>query len=615
MVSITAVYQAVLVVAGVACLGIAVYAWRMESTRGQRELIGLFLAIDGWIVLALLTTLFAGTPIARTIIKTQFFGMTLVPVFALLAALQYTGRDQYINGWLGAFLAVQPVVVGVAMQFPSVARQAFRFGAVDPSAFYGYQVTYGWFLYANVIWAYLLLAMATGLFLEFAVRADPVYQRQATAIVIGIAAPWAGNALFLLGPAPVDLTALGFVVTGLAIWWAIYADDLLDVMPVAKSTVIENIDAGVLVLNWQDRVVDLNPRGRDLLGLAGVDVVGREGVEVLSDVPQVRDAVGEVTEVVQRTESEVRARGRDLRVTATTLNDSYGRRLGRLVLIEDITEQKRRQRELQRQNERLDEFAGVVSHDLRNPLSVASGELELAMIASEGGIDDLDDARERIDEMRAHVASASSSLERMDAIVDDVLALARGGQQVQTTEDLSLRALAERAWANVDAPEAALSVESDTAITGDGDRLQRVFENLFRNAVEHGSTGNRNAERSGDVAEETSAGHRTSSDDALEHGSTSNRTPSDDAIEHGDPAVTVTVGELGERDGFYVADDGKGIPDDERDAVFESEYTTDDDGTGFGLAIVEEIVEAHDWTITATESENGGARFDIEGAR
>ncbi len=566
MVSITTAYQAVLVVAGVACLGIAVYAWRMESTRGQREVIGLFLAIDSWIVLALLTTLFAGTPVARTILKTQFFGMTLVPAFTLLAALQYTGRDKYINGWLGLFLAVQPVVVGATVQFPVFVQQTFRFGAVDPSAFYGYQVTYGWFLYANVVWAYLLLALATGLFLEFAVRADPVYQRQATAVVVGIAAPWAGNALFMFGPAPVDLTALGFVVTGFAIWWAIYADDLLDVMPVAKSTVIENIDAGVLVLNWQDRVVDVNPRGRELLGLEGVDVVGREGVTLLEDVPEVRDAVGEVADVVQRAESEVRARGRDLRVTATTLNDSYGRRLGRLTLIEDITEQKRRQRELQRQNERLDEFAAVVSHDLRNPLSVASGELELARAAGADGIDDLDDARDRIDDMRERIERGASALDRMDAIVDDVLALARSGQQVQTAEELSLQALAERAWTNVEAPEATLSVESATTLTGDGDRLQRAFENLFRNAVDHG-----------------------------------------------DPDVTVTVGELGGGRGFYVADDGAGIPDAERDAVFESGYTTDDDGTGFGLAIVEEIVEAHDWTITATESDGGGARFDIEG--
>ncbi|WP_299263194.1 histidine kinase N-terminal 7TM domain-containing protein [Halorientalis sp.] len=568
MVSITAVYQAVLVVAGVACLGIAVYAWRMESTRGQREVIGLFLAIDVWIVQALLTTVFAGTPVARTILKSHFFGMTLVPAFALLAALQYTGREKYINGWLGLFLAIQPVVTGVGVQFQSVARQAFQFGAADPSAFYGYQVTYGWFLFANVIWAYLLLALATGLFLEFAVRADPVYQRQATAVVVGIAAPWVGNALFLFGPAPVDLTALGFVVTGFAIWWAIYADDLLDVMPVAKRTVIENIGAGVLVLNWQDRVVGLNPRGRELLGLDDVSVVGRDVVDTLEDVPEVRDAVGEVRDVVQRAESEVQARGRDLRVTATTLNDSYGRRLGRLILIEDITGQKRRQRELQRQNERLDEFAGVVSHDLRNPLSVASGELELARIAGEGEIDDLDDARDRIDDIQQRIERVASSLDRMDAIVDDVLALARGGQQVQTSEELSLQGLAERAWANVEAHEATLSVENDTTLTGDGDRLQRVFENLFRNSVEHGDLG-----------------------------------------------VTVTVGELDGGRGFYVADDGTGIPDTERDAVFESGYTTDDDGTGFGLAIVEEIVEAHDWTITATESDGGGARFDIEGAR
>jgi signal transduction histidine kinase len=81
------------------------------------------------------------------------------------------------------------------------------------------------------------------------------------------------------------------------------------------------------------------------------------------------------------------------------------------------------------------------------------------------------------------------------------------------------------------------------------------------------------------------------------------------AVNHGGGEVTVTVAEIA--DGFYVADDGAGIPDEERDDIFEAGYSTADDGTGFGLAIVKEIVEAHSWEIRVTDSETGGTRFEI----
>jgi signal transduction histidine kinase len=102
--------------------------------------------------------------------------------------------------------------------------------------------------------------------------------------------------------------------------------------------------------------------------------------------------------------------------------------------------------------------------------------------------------------------------------------------------------------------------------------LRQALENLYRNAAEHGT-------------------------DGVDAGS--------------DGSITVAVGAT--PDGFYVADDGAGIPADERDQVFEHGYTTRSEGTGFGLSIVREIVEAHDWSITVTESEDGGARFEISG--
>ncbi|MFC6753861.1 PAS domain-containing sensor histidine kinase [Halorubrum tibetense] len=294
----------------------------------------------------------------------------------------------------------------------------------------------------------------------------------------------------------------------------------------------------------------------------------------------------------------------------------------------------RRQRQLEQQRERLDEFASVVSHDLRNPLSVAVGNLELAREfdgqAAETRLDRVNDA-----------------LDRMDALISDLLSLAREGRSVEATAETDLRPVVRRAWKTVGVPDAELAVsEPLPRIECDRDRLRQALENLLLNSVEHGSTSNRT--QSGDSVEHGSTSSRAEPDDSVEHGSTSNRTQSGDSVEHGstsnrsrtdaheaveddlvrtvetdpfggsDPATDEEGGDHGVRvvigatdEGFYVADDGPGIPPEERETVFEPGHTTDEDGTGFGLAIVERIVEAHGWSISIAESRAGGARFEI----
>jgi signal transduction histidine kinase len=154
----------------------------------------------------------------------------------------------------------------------------------------------------------------------------------------------------------------------------------------------------------------------------------------------------------------------------------------------------------------------------------------------------------------------------MDALLEDMLTLARESEAVEEPEPIVLADVVEACWNTVETPDATLVTATELTIRADESRLQQLLENLVRNAVEHGGEG-----------------------------------------------VTVTVGDLADGTGFYVEDDGRGIPADEREAVFEYGYSTTEDGTGFGLAIVEEIVEAHGWAVAATDGEAGGARFEITG--
>jgi len=216
--------------------------------------------------------------------------------------------------------------------------------------------------------------------------------------------------------------------------------------------------------------------------------------------------------------------------------------------------QRRRTNErLRRQNQKLDRFASLVSHDLRNPLNVLEGSLELAEETGE----------------REHFQRAENAVERMETLIDDLLVLARAGEAVEEPEPVDLASLARTCWEGVETDDASLVVETERPLLADPSRLRQLLENLVRNAVEHGST--------------------TGEGDEL----------------------TVTVGDL--ETGFYVADDGVGIPEGDRETVFENGFSTLEAGTGFGLSIVEEVAEAHGWSVRATESEAGGARFEVTG--
>ena len=203
-------------------------------------------------------------------------------------------------------------------------------------------------------------------------------------------------------------------------------------------------------------------------------------------------------------------------------------------------------RRLRQQNERLEEFTSIVSHDLRNPLSVAKGRIELA----------------REDDDETHLRAATEALDDMETLIEDLLDLARQGRDVGETERVSLASVAEAAWSNLESEGATLRV-TDCEVDADADRLRQLLENLFRNAVVHAA-----------------------------------------------PDPEVRVGPLDDA-GFFLEDDGPGIPETDRERVFEVGYTDHDGGTGFGLPIVRRIASAHGWSVSVTEGSAGGARFEF----
>ncbi|WP_336002465.1 histidine kinase N-terminal 7TM domain-containing protein [Halorientalis halophila] len=614
-----------------------------------------------------------------------YVGTPIVVIGWLVFAAAYTGHDDLVS---------VPVVGGLALVLGSGSLLALTNGShellwaspavVDYGSFSSltYEQTSAY--YAFVIAAFGTALLGVALLGRFMLTSRTRYRSQMAALIVAAAAPLMVSLWVVLGLGPhptVELSPIGFVVSVAAFTYAIERHQLLDLAPMARTRVVEHMREGYVVLGENERIVDLNPAAKRLLGV-GEDVIGadvrailpeveplldgdgrpdtelsvtvggdrryltansstlaengtergsllllrdvtdrrqvenryQELIEHSADVIAVLDETGTVTYASPSHETVLgidpaaiegmngleRVHGDD-RDRLEDLLDSLFERPGETERFEfrashadgewhvfegiarnlldnpvveglvinsrDITERKRRERELERQNDRLEDFANLVSHDLRNPLQIAEAYLEQARQSGD------EDAFERVE--TAH--------DRMEAIIADVLELARQGRSLDETEVVWLSSVANEAWNTVRTETATLTVARDCELRADPERLRRLLENLFRNSIEHAG-----------------------------------------------PAVTVTVGALpdghlagersgsqqvgGARTGFFVEDDGPGIPEDEREHVFESGYTTATGGTGFGLAIVEGIASVHGWQVSVTDAATGGSTAVADGA-
>ncbi|MFC4405838.1 histidine kinase N-terminal 7TM domain-containing protein [Haloarchaeobius iranensis] len=611
----------------------------------------------------------------KVALETVLNVVTVVPTVAwLLFALSYAGRDRWLHRRVHTLLAIEPVLLAAVSMTTDAhdllwsGRELTRTAGDIPVLVSGLGPAY----IAHVLYSYALVLLGAYVLLFRARKQDTTFRGQATLLTIGALVPLVTNVAHFVGLGPdLNFTGAAFTASGLAFWLAITRYRLLDVVPVARESVIDEMRDGYVVVDGNDRVVDANPAAERLLSSsllvgepiaavlppdadllvdasegertefvvgegpnrrfvdADVSSVGRGDasrllvlrdvtnareteqrfqtlIENSSDIVTVLDADGTIQYQSPSTErilgyepeelagtnafdlihpedreplaeeffegvdedgyvarAEYRIRHAD---GSWRVHESVGRNLlgdpavgGIVINTRDVTERNERERELTETNERLDRFASVVSHDLRNPLNVAQGYVELL----EDSVED--------ETLRGYLTEVETSHDRIGRIVDDVLALARHGGELSETMSVELESVARIAWSSVDTDDASLDVVDSTPVDADRDQFARLLENLFRNAIEHGS--------------------------GTDGGSAGNR-------------LTVTVGILTDRQGFYVADDGPGLPADLRDRAFQPGVTSQEGGTGLGLAIVADIAEAHGWTVELAD-EGGGARFDF----
>jgi len=584
-------YTLPLLIAAAISAAVALSAWRRRSAPGAKALALLMLAVAEWSLGYALELGSADLPTKVFWARVQYLGIVILPVTWLAFALHYAAREQWLTTPKLALLAIEPLVVLRLVWTNDAHGLIWSSVKLDTSgSFSVLGLTYGVGFWGHVACSYLLLLLATFLLIQAVIRSPHLYRGQAGALLVGALAPWVGNALYLSGLSPfpyLDLTPFAFTLTGLAMVWGLSRFRLLDIVPVARDTVIEGMSDGVIVLDGQDRIVDLNPAAQQVIGRAATEIIGQPAAQVLSDWPDSSTELAKVLveryrDVTEAHPEIVLGEGEtqcnyDLRISP--LHDRRGRLTGRLVVLRDITERKRaeealrrahdelmeRTAQLQAANKELEAFAYSVSHDLRAPLRSING-FSLALL--EDYADKLDkDGQDYLRRVRA-------ASQRMAELIEALLQLSRLTRREMRRETVDLSQLVQTIAAELEQDEldrqVEFVIEEGVTASGDAHLLRVVLENLLGNAWKF-------------------------------------------TAKHPRARIEFGVSQHNGETTYFVRDDGAGFDMAYADRLFGAfqrlHLAGEFEGTGIGLATVQRIIHRHGGRVWAKGTLEQGATF------
>jgi PAS domain S-box-containing protein len=390
-----------------------------------------------------------------------------------------------------------------------------------------------------------------------------------------------------LGSSPfphLDLTPFAFTLTGLAMTWGLFRFRLLDIVPVARDAVIESMSDGVIVLDAQNRIVDLNPAAQSILGCTASDAIGQPARQILSERPDLVERYRDVTEAHAEVSVGEGAARRTFDLRISPVRGGRGRLTGRLIVLRDVTERKRAEEELHRAKEAAEaanraksEFVSLVSHELRIPMSAILGNA--GMLAT-GIVGPVNEAQSEA------LGVIESNVKRMTALVSDLTDISRieSGNLYLRFEAIPIVEIVQEVTRvtrkQIEEKEQALTLEVPQdlpPVWGDRIRLTQVFANLMSNA------------------------HKFTPP----HGHITVR------AEH----TTERQGSSGVREVVHLAveDSGVGIRPGDHEKIFQkffrSEEVREVPGTGLGLSIVRNLVELQGGRIWFESKPRQGTTF------
>jgi signal transduction histidine kinase len=555
-------YALLLGISALASAVVAVFAWQRRKARGAFPLMLIMLSLFIWSGTYAIHWLTRDPQTRLFWLDATYIGVVSVSAAFFVFGLDYTGRDRWLNIRTYLLLAVEPVLTLILL-WTDGYHGLFFAGRRTPGAS---DILEGgpWF-WINVVYSYGMLLVTLAMLVQMAIQSRRPYRIQAILIVFGGLLPWIGNILSLAGiklPG-LDTTPIAFTATGIVFAFALLGTRLFDLVPVARSVLIERMNDGLLVLDMQDRVVDANPAALRMLDKTGDQVIGQPVSTVFDTrtflVEQFAGKYDLRTEVIT---SQDPLRCYDVQIAP--LLSKQGRLTGRLVTWYDISERKLAEMEREQLIAELDTYAHTVAHELKSPLALVIGFIDLLADAGGDGLEE---------PLRVYVSQIEQSSRKMLAIVDELLLFSRVRRQTDIpAEEIDMLALVQGALDRlqhliIERQPRIILPESWPPVRGYGPWVEEVWANYLSNALKYGGT---------------------------------------------PPVIELGAGPV--ENGvvrFWVRDNGAGVPEEEQRWLFQptDQFDRQHGGHGLGLSIVRRIVEKLGGTVSVESRAGEGSTF------
>jgi len=558
------IYTLLLLLAAAAMVGVALGAWRNRDVPGSTAFLCLISAMALWAVAY-------GFQVAGATEQTKLFWANVnhiavagVPVAWIGFALQFTGRGHLLTKRTVSALSVLPAVyIVLVWTNPNheLIRESFGVQSVDTGSLLLIDQTFGPAFWFHAAYGYALMAVGTLLFAQLFVWAPRVYRRQVGLVLLGAIVPMATNVAFhanLYAPSGLDLTSFSFVVTAVLFFLAMYRYQLLDLVPIARESVVDTLTEGIVVTDQQNRIVDINNAATAIFSVDKDSVIGTTFQEVFPELAAGEPPTADDPVVSTEITCEIGETTRQLAMTKTPLFDVSGTSIGRTITLRDVTEKRALQAEVSAQldtvlavNRELETFTTAISHDLRQPARTTERYVDRVR-RSEPNLSAENDEI---------LAVAQTNAERMQSMLTALLQYSRIEHNEHEFEPVPLEGVVSKATTSlrfsIDETDATVSVGTLPTVKGVEHQLVRLFQNLISNAIRY-----------------------------------SGAEP---------PMISIEANTTETEEIVTVTDSGVGINSDELDYVFElfttGQHTASTSGTGAGLAMCKKIVEQHGGTI------------------